>query len=192
VHPESQQVALVFFQPTLSHCVQRLRLGHAFGDRRFWDKVPCVFHQIPLLAQVIQPDQRLRVNAQRRRQRLNCRLMVPWPAGKRSVAMSMQAHISEHPNRCVYARKAGLGAYRLNLRVSDIPRGSVEQALNRFFDGRDLRALVPTQRTSAAAEDFDLLRPDYQSNCANSALRSDSHAVSIPLRSVALFGNCPS
>jgi len=66
------------------------------------------------------------------------RLVVPWPARQRSVAMSMQAHIGKHPDRRVRARKSGLGAYRLNLRVGDMPRGSVEQALNRFFDRRDL------------------------------------------------------
>jgi hypothetical protein len=51
--------------------------------------------------------------------------------------MSMQADIGKHPDRCVRAQKAGR-AYRLNLRVSDMPCGSVEQALNRFFDRHDL------------------------------------------------------
>jgi hypothetical protein len=36
-----------------------------------------VVRQISLLAQVIQSGQRLKVDPKRRRQRLNCRLMVP-------------------------------------------------------------------------------------------------------------------
>jgi hypothetical protein len=52
--------------------------------------------------------------------------------------MSVQTDIRKHPDRRVCARKAGLGTDRLNLRVRNMPRGSIEQALDRFFDRRDL------------------------------------------------------
>ena len=94
---------------------------------------------------MIQPNQCLGIDPHRRGQRLNRRLVVPWSARQRSVAIGMQAHISEHPDRCVRARKASLGADRLNLRVGDMPCSSVEQALTVSLTGATCSRLMPTK-----------------------------------------------
>jgi hypothetical protein len=52
-------------------------------------EIACVFGQIPLLSQSIEADDGLRVDSQRCRQCLNCRLMMSRLAGQCPVAVSM-------------------------------------------------------------------------------------------------------
>ena len=72
-----QKVGPVGLEPVSRGRGKRLRLGEAFLDRGLRDEIACVFGQIPLLAQLIEPDDGLRVDSQHCGKRLNCRLICP-------------------------------------------------------------------------------------------------------------------
>jgi hypothetical protein len=54
------------------------------------------------------------------------------------ISVGMQANIGAHSNRSVCTRESRLGAHRIDLRVSDMACGSVEQPFNRVRSRRDL------------------------------------------------------
>ena len=57
----------------------------------------------------------------------------------------MQANFGEHSNRRVCTRESRLGAYRIDLRVSDMACGSVEQPLIVSGAGVICSRLMPTK-----------------------------------------------
>ncbi len=133
--PISQQVGSVHLQPIRSNCEQGLSLRQTLTDGRFRNDVPRILCEITLLAQLVQSDHGLSVDSKRRRQRLNCRLMMTRLAAQRSVSVCKQSDIGEHAHCRIRTSETRLGAYRLHLGVSDMRRRTVEQAPDRFPGG---------------------------------------------------------
>src|SRR5438045_3861743 len=113
--------------------MQGLRLRQAFCNRRLGDRISRVLSEVTELPELVQPYHSLRVHTECCRQSLNCRLMMSGFARKCPVAMGMQTHVREHPNRRIRTGKARLRADCLHFGISDVAYSGLDQALDCVF-----------------------------------------------------------
>src|SRR5580700_4966483 len=127
VRPRSEELGVVNLEPRERFRPQRLRLSHAYFQRRFRNDVAAAFDQIPQPAQLFDARSGFLIDPERHGQRLRGRGVGAQRVSYRAIALRQQAGVRQHADRRIRTEKARLEADALDLGVCDMPLGTCQQ-----------------------------------------------------------------